>query len=219
VPALIVLVGLGTWQLDRLAWKTELLATIGSRISTPAIEMPTQIDDPSEWNYRRVHVSGQFPSDQVLRLASRVYDGQVGDELIMPFVRDGNDSAGQIVLIDRGWVPDQWEGVIDTQITEITGVLRAPVAAGWFQPDNDPATNTWFTINLPEMAAATGSSDVFPMMLYQDAGLSDTLPIGGQLQIAVANDHLSYALTWYGLAAVLLVIYSLFHLRRPEDTT
>lgn len=219
VPSLVILIGLGTWQLDRLAWKTELIATIEARTSAPAVAMPVQIDDPSAWNYRRVHVSGRFHSDATLRLVNRVYDGQVGDQIVAAFERNDQDGAGQTVLVDLGWVPQGWDGGTTPEVTQITGLLRAPVPVGWFQPDNDPLTNSWFTIDLDQMADALDVSDPFPMVLYQDVIPGNPVPIGGQLRVSIVNDHLSYALTWYGLAAVLLVIYLIFHLRRREDTT
>lgn len=218
-PAFIILIGLGVWQLDRLAWKTELLATIDARMSAPAVTLPASVEDPSVWDYRRVTVDGRFEPSQALRLVSRVHDGQAGEQVIMPLERDDVDGPGQIVLVDRGWVPNGWQPDAGAVAGPVTGVLHVPTRPGWLRPANDPEANTWFFVDLDDMAAAVGATRVFPMVLYQDAGPAETPPIGGQLRVDLPDNHLNYALTWFSLALVLLVIYVLFHLRRPPEKT
>lgn len=217
MPAFLVLIALGIWQVERLAWKTDLLATIDARIESPAVPLPASIDDPESWNYRRVIVSGLMDPERSLRLVSRVHDGQAGDQLVMPLERTDVEAVGQVVMVNRGWVPSGWQPAAAPRDETVTGLLYAPAAPGPFQPANEPSTNTWFSVDLAEMAATIGAASVFPMMLYEDAGPGDVLPIGGQLRVTLANDHLNYAITWFSLALVLLVIYVLFHLRRSED--
>ncbi len=219
LPAFLILIGLGIWQVDRLAWKTELLATIDARMSAPAVTLPTAIDDPSAWDYRRVTVDGTFEPGRALRLVSRVHGGQAGEQVIVPLVRDDVERPGQIVLVDQGWVPNGWQPDAGTVEGTVTGILHVPTRPGWLQPANDPQANTWFFVDLDAMAAAVGAAQVFPLVLYQDAGPTDAPPIGGQLRVDLPNNHLNYAITWFSLAFVLLVIYVLFHLRRPSEKT
>lgn len=200
-----------------MAWKADLLATIEERLEAPAVPLPATLDDPAAWNYRRVTVAGQFQTDHVFRLIGRVHDDRVGEELLVPLVRTNPSAQGQIVLVDRGWVPAGWNGELPAGEDEVSGLMRLPAAPGWFQPENQPETNQWFTIDLDRISEILGNARVFPMVLYEDAGPEGQVPIGGQLRVTIPNDHLSYALTWYGLAVVLLVIYILFHIRRPEE--
>lgn len=219
LPAFLILIGLGIWQVDRLAWKTELLATIDARMSAPAVALPAAIDDPAAWDYRRVTVDGTLEPGQTLHLMSRVYAGQAGEQVIVPLVRDDVERPGQIVLVDRGWVPNGWQPDAGTVEGTVTGILHVPTRPGRFQPANDPEANTWFFVDLDAMASAVGAAEVFPLVLYQDAGPTDAPPIGGQLRVDLPNNHLNYAMTWFSLALVLLVIYVLFHLRRPSEKT
>ncbi|MBI3515628.1 MAG: SURF1 family protein, partial [Proteobacteria bacterium] len=121
------------------------------------------------------------------------------------------------VLVNRGWVPlaarlpaarpsGQVEGTV-----RIEGAVRLSSVPGWFTPANEPGGNLWFYPDVAQMAAAAGLSRVSPV--FVEAGPAPNpggLPIGGQTQVELPNDHLQYAITWYSLAAALAVIYGLF---------
>lgn len=214
-----VLIGLGIWQLQRLDWKTALLAHIEDQIAAAPVAMPAAIDDPAEWEYRRVSVRGRFVAGRALVLLNRTYEGRAGGHLIAAFERTdaGADGGSPTLLIDRGWIPDTtavataW-AVPEGEVT-VDGVLRAPPPQGWMQPDNDPVAHQWYWVDLAAMADALDVAPAPTMLL--EAGVEGTAPpIGGQTQLNIPNDHLQYALTWFGLAAVLVVIYLVYHLRR-----
>jgi surfeit locus 1 family protein len=109
----------------------------------------------------------------------------------------------------------------------VDGIVRLPAGPGWFTPDNDPAGNMWFWADLPAMADHAGlAGEVAP--LYLEAGLpgaaaeatgtaEPVYPIGGQTRVRLRNDHLQYAITWYGLAVTLVIIYIAYHRRKPEQ--
>lgn len=222
IPMLAVLIGLGTWQLERLFWKTALLDHIERQLAAPAVPMPERFDDPAAWDYRRVRVTGTFLNDRELHLLNRTHDGRVGAHVVTPLRRSDaaapGPAPGPVVLVDRGWVPaDRLDPAtrpdsLPTGPMTVHGVLRVPPGRGWMQPDNEPARNQWFWLDLPAMAAAAGLSEAPPVIL--EAGPNPpgapALPIGGQTRVNIPNDHLQYAITWYGLAAALLVIYGVY---------
>lgn len=229
LPALLVLLGLGTWQLDRMSWKRDLLATMEDRMAQPPVMLPADIGDPTGWAYRRVALSGRYLHAHELHLASRTYRGQAGYHLLTPLVRDDlpDDAAGpRVVLIDRGWVPT---GALDPATRPdsrpegpqtVTGIAREPLPQAWMQPDNEPGNNVWFWIDLPAIAAAAGlaPADLAPLTVERDADPEGpALPVGGRTRLDLPNNHLEYAITWYSFALILMVIYILYHLRRPTD--
>jgi surfeit locus 1 family protein len=219
IPALLVLLGLGTWQLDRLAWKTDLIAGIQSRIGAapaPLDEVLAEAgDDLADVQYRRVSLTGAFRHDAEMYLAARSMNGNPGYHVVTPFEIAG----GRAVLVDRGWVPldkkdpaSRAEGQGAGPVT-LDGVIRVPrPAKSWLQPDNEPQNNMWFWVDLPAMAAHAGATGAAPV--YIEAGPAETpggFPIGGQTRVNLPNDHLQYAITWYALAVILAVIYVIYH--------
>jgi surfeit locus 1 family protein len=217
LPALAVLIGLGTWQVQRLQWKTELIAQREAALAAPPVALP---DDPAGFAalaFRRVEAAGRFLHERELHLQPRVLHGQVGAHVLTPLQLDD----GRILLVNRGWVPEaardparRPEGQVAGPQT-VTGVLRAGFAPGWFTPENQPAANQWFWIDIPAMARIVGEP-LLPAVLDADARpVPGGLPVGGQTPTEIRNDHLQYAVTWYALAVALLVIYVLFH-RQPR---
>lgn len=224
IPALLVLLGLGTWQLDRMQWKTALIDEIQSRIAAPPAPLAEALaeagDDLDSVQYRRVSLSGAFRHDAEMYLAARSMNGNPGYHVVTPF----QVTSDGIVLVDRGWVPlerklpdARAEGQVAGPVT-IEGVIRVPrTEKSWLQPDNEPANNMWFWVDLPAMAAQAGAGDVAPV--YVEAGPAETpggFPIGGQTRVNLPNDHLQYAITWYAFVVILAVIYVIYH-RRPGD--
>ena len=221
LPALVALLGLGTWQLQRLAWKTELIAFREAQLAAPAIPLPAEISDAGEalaaLEYRRVTVAGEFLHDREIYLATS-RRGRVGFAMITPLRRTG----GATVLVDRGWAPaaareaarrprGQIEGTV-----AVEGVVRRAGRRGWFTPDNDPAENYWFWLDIPAMAAFAGIDAAPVVVVAGPASNPGGLPIGAEMRVGLRNDHLGYALIWYALAAALAVIYFLSQRRPPQ---
>ncbi|MEX0922062.1 MAG: SURF1 family protein [Rhodovibrionaceae bacterium] len=217
---LAVLLGLGAWQLQRLEWKEALIAQTGERLAQPPGTLPESFPQPQDLAYLPIAVEGRYLHDRELYFASRVRDGQVGLHVVTPFAL----ADGRQILIDRGWVPpdrrdpaSRAAGQIGGQV-RIEGLLRSGGWSGFaaFAPANDPQANLWLWPDLPAMAAAAGLENPVTEV-YLDAAAGQHVgdyPIGGQTQVTFKNDHLQYALTWFGLAAVLAVIYLIYGLRR-----
>lgn len=219
--AILLMLGLGTWQLQRLEWKRDLLAHIHARMSDPAVDLPGTVGDPGLWDYRRVRLEGTFLNEHELYVGARSLNGVVGFEVITPLVRA--DGRG-VVLVDRGWVPgarhfpaDRPDGQPAGTVT-VEGVARVPPPKFWAQPHNRPQENFWFYYDLPNMAAYAGVEDVAPVVVQADATPNPGgYPVGGQTRVNIPNDHLQYALTWYALAVALAVICWVRFSREEEE--
>jgi surfeit locus 1 family protein len=220
VPAFIVLVGLCVWQVQRLHWKQELIADREARVAAEPIALPAAGVDPASVDYRRVRLEGAFRHDKELFLGARSMNGNVGYQVLTPFELAG----GGAILIDRGWVPverkapeSRAEGQLAGPQT-VDGIVRLAPGKVWMQPDNEPAHNMWFFVDLPAMKAASGVD--LRTDLYVDAGPAQNpgkYPVGGQTRIELPNDHLQYAITWGLLALALAVIYVLYHLKLERE--
>lgn len=220
IPALMLLIGLGVWQLQRLEWKEGLIAERNARLSQPAIPLA---EVPSErwpaYELRRVSLTGRFLHDRSIALINRTNNGRPGVHIMTPVVlADGSGS----VIVDRGWAPPASErrpGELRLPEGEVSidGVLRSGGRANLWIPDNEPQNGNWFYVDPPAMASAIGLKDARPYIVEAGPSNENSYPIGGQTEAAIVNNHLQYALTWFGLAATLVAIYVLFHLRRRNQ--
>jgi surfeit locus 1 family protein len=218
LAALALLLGLGFWQLSRLHWKQGLIAQIETRANSAPIsleEAETLAREGRDPSYFRVSVEGRFHHGREQYLYA-VSDGRVGWHVITPL----ETAAGQMVLIDRGFVPDALRdpssrpaGQIES-VTTATGVVRVPDTQGLFVPDNEPQANRWFWRDLHAMARTMFQQriiEVAPFFLDADATpVPGGWPEGGQTRLDIPNNHLQYAITWFLLAAGLVVVYALY---------
>ncbi|HXP31676.1 MAG TPA: SURF1 family protein [Stellaceae bacterium] len=215
---LALLSGLGTWQVQRLHWKERLIAQRQAALAAPPVTLPTSLAAARALEFHPVRVTGRFRNDRELYLAAINERGDAGFQVLTPLL----PADGAAVLVDRGFVPSERKapasraaGEPEGEVT-VTGLLRLPPAgkSSWFVPDNRPDRNEWYWIDLPSMAAAAGIGAMLPFLIDADATPNPGgYPQGGQTPIALPNDHLQYALTWYGLAGTLLVFYILLVLR------
>ena len=218
---LIVLLGLGTWQLDRLAWKRDLIALRQTQLAAPSEPLPGSAEDWRSWDFRPVVVRGEFRHDLEQLFGVAAIDGQVGHDVLTPLVR----SDGTAVLVDRGWVPAdrahpaaRRPGQLEA-LVEITGIARyrGDDRPGWFRPDNQPEQSLWYWYDLSALEDALGL-ELLPVVVEADATPNPGgLPIGGQTRTELSNNHLQYAITWYGLAAGLFVVWISFGLARARQ--
>jgi surfeit locus 1 family protein len=219
-PAILILLGLGTWQLQRLEEKTAQIAARAAALAAPVIPLPE--GDFAAFEYRHVAVEGLFDhGHEFYRVAFDDF-GNTGFEVVTPLRLD----RGGILLVDRGFVPEarkapatRAEGQIDGKV-RVEGVLRLPHPAShsWFVPESKPGDGFWFAVDPAGMAAASGLVGVLPV--YVEAGPEPNpggLPIGGRSRLDIPNNHLQYAITWYVFAFSLLVIYFLYHFRETAE--
>lgn len=220
------LVGLGMWQLRRLAWKEALIRSVAERTVAAPVPLPPPRDwpglRPEDYEYRRVTATGRFDHAleahvfRPLVTARGPFHG-LGDIVLTPFHLAG----GGTVLVNRGFVPEarldpatRADGQVPGETT-ITGLMRAPQDRNGFTPADDPARNQWFTVDPAAMAAHDGIADAAPFVIDEDAGQAPGgLPQGGETLLDFPNSHLSYALTWFGLALGLIAVFGAYGWRQ-----
>ena len=224
VIGLAILVTLGVWQVQRLQWKEALLAQLAANAAAPPTSlaavaaMAAEGRDPE---FVRVKFSGSYQNDAGKKMIA-TYQGGQGWTIITPAAA----ADGWAVIVDRGRIPgaraetfDKPEGVVD-----IEGVVRKhDRGQGMFDPHNDPTGNLWYWWDVPGMLAASGLPEglkPFPYVVQLlPSSTAAEFPRPEEPQANLANNHLGYAITWFGLALTLLgvagfYIYSLT--RRPR---
>jgi surfeit locus 1 family protein len=227
LAALAVLVGLGTWQLQRLYWKEALIAKIAARVKAEPVALSHALRTSAEGGdveYAHVVARGRFHHDKERYLYAPAKSG-LGWHVYTPLEL----APGSIVWVNRGFVPDALKdpkarpgaGAPDGQ-GGIAGIVRLRPQPGLFRPQNDPARNLWYW---PDAAAMTGSAfgsqsvETAPFTIDADlAAGADTWPRGGTTRIDLPNRHLEYAVTWYGLALTLIGVYAAFAVGRLRSS-
>jgi surfeit locus 1 family protein len=195
----LLLAGLGIWQIERRAWKRDLIARTEAKLA--ADPRPLR---PSDWStvrkdaaYTRVTATGQWlPTVPVFVKA--VTSAGPGAWVINPL----RTPAG-IVLVNRGFVPDgQRQAIAPPAGTNATGLLRLSEPGGAFLRSNDPHGGRWYSRDVAAIARARGWRGVAPVFIDADAVPDVRWPLGGMTVVRFPNNHLVYALTWFGLAAM-----------------
>lgn len=220
LAALPVLIGLGVWQLERLAWKEGLIAAINDGLGRPPVPLEHPADawkDLAGKEYRPVSVTGHFRhGDERLLFAT---DGnETGWHVYTPLETEG----GKLLFINRGFVPERLKGAasraagqVEGQVT-VQGLLRTPGVKGWFAPEPDLARNAFYWRDLAGMTASLPAEQdrarVLPFFVDAAAEPANPggWPKGGVTRLDIPNRHLEYALTWFGLAATLVAVFAAF---------
>ncbi len=224
--ALAVLISLGTWQMQRLAWKENLIATVSARVKEtpqllPAMPETLSLDLHAE-EYRPYTASGRYLHQYEVQVytslaeAKGQYSG-AGYWVLTPLVR--ND--GSIVIVNRGFVPLEKKDPSTRPEAQpqgevrVTGLLRLPEQTNYFTPANDPAHGAWYSRKPAEIERAFGLKNVLPLMLDATGSYrAGDLPQPNETKLSFTNNHLGYALTWYGLACTLVGVFSAFAWQR-----
>ncbi len=211
LAGLAVLLSLGTWQLQRLEWKRGLIEHASLQLAAPAVPLPTAgLDD---LDFRRVSVTGTYLHDAAFAFGFTAEGGAPGSRLITPFRLED----GRVVLVDRGWLPTDLlpphvpKGLEPQGTLTLEGVgrWRGSWHRTWLTPDNASADRRWYGWDVQAMAAETGLAlEPMEIVLERSEGPAG-LPRAEPVSIDLPNDHLGYAITWYSLALVLVVIYVL----------
>lgn len=223
-----ILVGLGTWQVQRLAWKENLIASVDARIKEtprPLAEIERQFAETGDVDYWPASAAGRFLNDRESHFLA-TWQGKAGFFVYTPLAL----ADGRYVLVNRGFVPfdrkeasTRQQGQVEGE-QSVTGLARNPLAEkpSSLVPDNDPVKNVFYWKDLPAMAGKAGLPADRLVPFFIDADKTQNpggLPIGGVTLIDFPNNHLQYAVTWYGLAAALVAVLGawLIKRRRAED--
>ena len=216
--ALAVLVTLGTWQVQRLAWKLDLIERIEAGLGAEPLNLPATEAAIQALDHRPVTTSGTLRFDLAIAKGSQQKGGIPGARLIVPLERDD----GIPILVDLGWIPEPVAdhlGQTPAAAETVTGTLYLdhPEAKPPFRPANEPEFRRWFWSDTTALRDWTGMPDLAAATLVRSPdGIERTPPIADPPAMTLSNDHLGYALTWYGLALGLLVIYLIMGFRSPD---
>ena len=216
--AVVLLVGLGLWQLERREWKEALIAKIEARVKAEPVgldEARARLRRGEDINYLRARVEGRFEHAEERHLYA-LSGNEPGWHVITPLVTP----TGAAIYVDRGFVPralkepaSRAAGQVEGTVT-VTGPVRLPERQGLFVPDNDAAQNRWFWRDLPSMAATLPRdirANLAPFFIEAERGsIPGGWPRGGETRLTFPNDHLQYAITWFLLAASVLAIYLVY---------
>lgn len=219
---LVAFIALGTWQVQRKAWKEALIATLEQRLSAPAEELPPRERwaqlDPAHDEFRRVKFSAAFVPDA----AALVYatGSALRNDVSGPgywVFAPARLAGGGLVVVNRGFVPEgrqnpptrAGDDIIGN--ADLIGVLRWPEVRGAFAPRDEPGRNLWFVRDPVAIASAKGWGEVAPFFVELESPRPPSgFPRPGLLKPNVRNEHLQYAITWYGLALVVAVMFAVW---------
>lgn len=218
-----ILVGLGVWQLQRKAWKENLIATLNSQLAKPPIDLPPRTQwsnlKPQSDEYRRVTFLAEFlPGQEALvYTAGSAFRPDVQGAGYWVFA-PARLAGGSIVIINRGFVPlekkNAASGGLPHGLVDIVGVMRWPEKITSFTPAADVKGNVWYARNTESIAAAKGWPDHAPFYIEMESPVPPGgLPKPGKLVVNLPDNHLQYAITWFGMALVLASFYAVFLVR------
>ena len=222
LAALMVLLGLGTWQIERKTWKEALIATLDRRLNDGPVALPPSAQwagmTPDNSEFTRVRLRVQFLKDSdalVYTSGSAIRDDVKGtgyfvfSPALLP--------DGQQVVINRGFVPRRTYPA-PSGPQDIVGVIRWPEAPSMFVSDHDTAGDVWMVRDPAAMAKFKTWGTVAPFYIEQETPVPPGgLPHPAPLKVQLRNEHLQYAITWYGLAAELVVMFVIWAARRRAE--
>lgn len=194
---------LGVWQVERRAWKLDLIAKVDARIHAPPAPLPARTDwvriNARDDAYRHVRARGSFLHDRETLVQAVTTQG-AGFWVLTPL-----RTAEGIVLVNRGFVPPEKRDPASRRAGEgavtVAGLLRLSEPRGAFLRSNDPVAGRWYSRDVAAIAKARGLGEVAPLFIDADATPNPGgYPVGGLTVVAFPNSHLVYALTWFGLA-------------------
>jgi len=225
VAALALLVWLGAWQVNRLHWKEDLIARMSDRMASEPLsvaEIEARQRAGEDVEFMRATATGRFVHEHELFVFT-TRDGEMGWDVVTPLeMGDGN-----AVLVDRGFIPYDLKdpasraGSRPAGTVSVTGSVRPRSSApAPFAPANDVDANVWHWWALPAMAEAAGLERASPFILQAEPHPGDlALPRASVPDPAsLPNRHLGYAVTWFGLAAMLVIVNGLYLLRRLRNS-
>jgi surfeit locus 1 family protein len=217
VPALLVLIGLGAWQMQRLHEKEQLLMTIAERMGAPETPVGDVLRLPvPDMEWRRVSARGRFLHDKEAYVYATEFDLGLGVHVLTPLVMDD----GGAVLVDRGFVPlaskaaeTREAGQVEGEVS-VSGIVRLEGERNAFTPAADEGQRMWYSRDIEGIARTLGLMLRAPVVIVADQPANPGgLPRFAGYRVDIPNNHLQYAFTWFGLAATLLGVYLVYHVK------
>jgi surfeit locus 1 family protein len=213
----VMLLLLGSWQVQRLAWKQDLIAQTENRLAGTPLDLQEALalgDDLSDTQYVKVETFGHFDHAAEVFLFTSKGQAGVGFQVITPLVMD----SGETVFVDRGFIPSKFKEVETREAGQlegrvrVVGLLRTSIPPAKFTPKANHETRVWYSRDLVDIAEFLAISSPVPVFIDADNTPNPGgLPLGGKTIVTFPNSHLGYAITWFGLALSLLAVYIAYH--------
>jgi surfeit locus 1 family protein len=199
---------LGSWQVQRLTWKTDLIAKFEDRLVRPPLPLPPRIDPTaiSEFDYRRVYATGILRHDREMLIGPRMHDSVDGFLVVTPLERQSGETT---ILINRGWISrekqyqqDRDPNSLPKGTVTVSGLLREPWKKNFFTPNNRPEAGKFYFPDVYQMAKVSGSEPVWieetmePNLLETYNRQDKGTPIGRAAEVNLRNNHTQYIFTW-----------------------
>lgn len=199
---------LGTWQVQRLDWKTKLVAKFEDRLIRPPLPLPPRLDPDAihDFDYRRVYATGKLRHDKEMLIGPRMHDGHDGFQVVTPLERED----GSTILVNRGWISREKQFHQDRDPSSlprgelvVSGLLREPWKKNWFTPTNKPEQGKFYFPDVYQMASVAGCEPVWieetmkPSLLESYDREAKGRPIGRAAEVNLRNNHAQYIFTWY----------------------
>ena len=214
LPSFLILIILGSWQVQRLSWKSDLISNYNNNFQQAPITVKELLKDRKNNKFRRTVIYGEYDHANEIQIIGKTYEGNAGFHIITPFILENNE----IIYINRGWVPKKYAdkktrkfSLLEDKV-RVVGLVRLPQKKGYFVPENEPENGFWFTIVPQEINKhlnISAENEFYIDELNIDEKLKLPMPANGNVQIP--NNHLQYAVTWYSLALGLLIVYFAWH--------
>jgi len=208
ISAFATMCVLGVWQLERLAWKENILAEIDKTRDMPALGTLPQ--DINGLTYRKVALTGKFLYDHTIHMIGRQEGMSLGFHMVTPLALEDD---GRVILVDRGFSPVGQESKPQGPVT-VVGILRPLREKRYFAPENMPEKNIWSYEDMDKIEAMIGQKPLPLVVEATGTPQKDVFPIPNEGKIIFRNDHLGYAVTWFGLAAVSLVMFGAYYRKK-----
>jgi surfeit locus 1 family protein len=230
---LLVLLGLGSWQVKRLFWKQALLTQIAQAEAAQPVPLARIEPKGTPSPFMKISATGTFLPDETALYGAEVRDVAPGPTTASPttagpamagpamgaqLIEPMREVNGELILVDRGWVPISRTGPLDQPTGEVTvsGYVRLGDTQHWYSAADDPASRQFYTLDPHAIGAALGLADIRPFVLVALAAgtgpglIVDHWPDPARHLPRPPNNHLVYAITWYGLAVALLAIFTMW---------
>jgi surfeit locus 1 family protein len=215
IVALSILLGLSGWQIKRLNWKTDLISQRISSFESDPISF-INLNQPEKNEFRKVFVEGQLLNEFEMYMPALSKRGNNGFHILVPL----KTTSGKFIIYDTGWVPlkikEKEKRLLNISKNSQTfeAVIRTSGRKGYFQPDNDTDTNTWFFVE-PELMSEYLKMN-FENEYYLEAVKNgpNGFPLGNQTRIYLRNNHLQYALTWLMIACGLVGVFFFANIKK-----
>lgn len=213
--ALLILLGLSYWQVERLQWKSKIIDRLESEYNNPLSEEETSFEIFKNYEIDDLpliygQISGKFIYNKEIFVGPKPYEGEIGYHIITPLKLKN----GSYILVNRGWVNESKRNTIQeirpSKTMQLKGIFRKPE---WnsFTPENSPENDIWTKLDIEQISDVKNITPVSPLMLYADyisTSFSPTI-ILQKKRWYPRNKHLQYAIFWFSMALALITVFGM----------